>query len=147
MFLAWWGGGEGDDDHGDGTGEPGEDVGVVGISATMSVSKAMSRDIDVLLQAAEEHGWTDNTPVPPDCLGAIWPNGPPAGWPADDESDAGLVLDFEVPEGVTDEEVAERVRGVLAALDQGHRSLGGSGLKIRSTDAFCSTATAAGVPT
>jgi hypothetical protein len=41
------------------------------------------RDFDHLARLAEWQHWTDDTPVPPEVFGPLWPEGPPPGWPAD----------------------------------------------------------------
>lgn len=41
------------------------------------------RDFDHLAELAEWQRWTDDTPVPPEVFGPLWPEGAPAGWPAD----------------------------------------------------------------
>ena len=43
--------------------------------------RAMWQDVDVLTQAASRGCWKDSTPVPPESLGAVWPDGLPEGWP------------------------------------------------------------------
>ncbi len=43
--------------------------------------QAMWRDYKLLLAGTKEHGWTDETPVPPSFFGPMWPEGDPEGWP------------------------------------------------------------------
>lgn len=43
-------------------------------------SGAARSDFAALLEAAEREGWTDESPVDPDSLGPIWPDGEPDGW-------------------------------------------------------------------
>lgn len=45
---------------------------------------ASERDLARLRQAAEENGWTDDTPVPSDILGPLWHDRVPEGWPTSD---------------------------------------------------------------
>ncbi|HVK17520.1 MAG TPA: hypothetical protein VM533_11280 [Fimbriiglobus sp.] len=44
------------------------------------------RDFDHLARLAQWQHWTDDTPVPPEVFGPLWPEGPPAGWPADPDA-------------------------------------------------------------
>jgi hypothetical protein len=41
---------------------------------------AVKRDLDVLRQSAARENWTDDTPVSPDALGPLWPEGIPERW-------------------------------------------------------------------
>jgi len=43
---------------------------------------AMRRDLELLAQAAATHYWNDDSAVPPDFLGPLWPNGEPPAPPA-----------------------------------------------------------------
>lgn len=60
------------------------------------IQPQIRRDFDHLARLAEWQRWTDDTPVPPDVFGPLWPEGPPPGWPADPDvpqrSDLPLVL-------------------------------------------------------
>ena len=47
------------------------------------ITPFIRRDFDHLLKLAEWQKWTDDTPVPPEVFGPLWPEGPPKGWPAD----------------------------------------------------------------
>ena len=44
------------------------------------------RDFDHLARFVQWQHWTDDTPVPPEVFGPLWPEGPPAGWPADPDT-------------------------------------------------------------
>lgn len=48
------------------------------VQATVS---AIWLDFDLLRASAERDSLTDDSPVPPDVFGPIWPNGAPEGWP------------------------------------------------------------------
>lgn len=83
------------------------------------------------------HGqsWTDHTPVNPDSLGPLWPPDidEREGWPTDTivPSDAHkLELQILVPEGASDDEVADIVKQHVLAASRTHQSHRGSGLKI-----------------
>lgn len=43
------------------------------------------RDFEQIAKLAESHHWTDDSPVPPDAFGPLWPEGSPADWPANPE--------------------------------------------------------------
>ena len=46
--------------------------------AANAVRAAMRRDYEMLKTAAKAEEWTDDTPVPPDFFGPLWPQGNPA---------------------------------------------------------------------
>lgn len=56
---------------------------IASIAESSLGNKAIRRDFDHLLKLAEWQKWTDDTPVPPEVFGPLWPEGPPKGWPAD----------------------------------------------------------------
>ena len=43
-------------------------------------SAAVKRDFDLLRQGAARENWTDDTPVSPEALGPLWPDGEPERW-------------------------------------------------------------------
>lgn len=45
---------------------------------------AARSDFDRIAGRAIKEGWNDDTPVPPDVFGPLWPHGAPDGWPADE---------------------------------------------------------------
>ena len=45
---------------------------------------AFQRDLEKLNTFAQKEGWDDNTQVPPEFLGEMWPDGLPQGWPVED---------------------------------------------------------------
>jgi hypothetical protein len=95
---------------------------------------AMWSDYDRLFALANEDVWTDESPVDPDWLGPLWPQGKPEGWPDDPnaaEQPAGLSLTIEVPDNWTDEQITAKVREVVDKLDTAYRQLGGrDGLRL-----------------
>lgn len=99
---------------------------------------AMRRDFDLLKAAAEAEHWTDDTPVPPEFFGPLWPHGEPEGWPeAGREPRIGertFTIEFEAPPGVSDEEAAERIARVLRLLDRLNRAQGGTGIVVGEDD-------------
>ncbi|MDY3561506.1 hypothetical protein R5W23_002784 [Gemmata sp. JC673] len=62
-------------------------------------------DFDHLSRFAEAQRWDDNTPIPPEVFGPLWPEGAPKGWPA---SDVPLRPEL-VIEGFVREQAAHRV--------------------------------------
>ncbi|MCW5776578.1 MAG: hypothetical protein KIS87_09080 [Phycisphaeraceae bacterium] len=42
---------------------------------------AMRHDFELLRAAVQAENWTDDTPVPPEFFGPLWPHGEPEGWP------------------------------------------------------------------
>ena len=52
-------------------------------SSIADLTAIVRRDFDHLANLAEWQHWTDDTPVPPEVFGPLWPEGPPPGWPAD----------------------------------------------------------------
>lgn len=108
----------------------------VGAEAERTVLRAMRIDFEELKARAVAEQWIDDTPVPPSVFGPLWPEGEPEFWPAtESESEPlELVIELEVPDGVDDDEVAERVSELLAEMDGLHRAMGGGGLKIAGVD-------------
>ncbi len=51
-----------------------------------SIRPIIRRDFDHLFRLADQQHWTDDTPVPPEAFGPLWPEGPPPGWPADPDT-------------------------------------------------------------
>lgn len=104
-------------------------------SVQSAIAGAMLADFELLKHAAAKEGWTDETPVPPEFFGPLWPDGEPAEWPEEGkEAKAGpseLVLELDVPDDMTDDEVVQVVRELSLAMDSLHRAYGGSGLKIK----------------
>jgi len=94
--------------------------------------QAMLDDLDRLSGLAKEGDWKDDTPVPESFFESnLWPNGVPKGWPGlEPAGDAELVIEIEVPEGFTDEQVKQHVVELAKRADDYHRAQGGHGLKI-----------------
>ena len=53
----------------------------VGRAARLAAERAMCHDYQLVREAAEEEGWTDDTAVPAQRFKALWPDGAPEGWP------------------------------------------------------------------
>lgn len=87
------------------------------------------------------NSWTDDTPVPPEIFGPMWPDGVPEGWPklSDDEEQLYLKIELAVPQGMSEEEsddFNERTARFFAKLSAAHVAMGGTGLRIVE-DASC----------
>ena len=97
---------------------------------------AMRRDYELLKAAAQRERWTDDTPVPPEFFGPLWPDGAPEGWLFDSTSEepVDLVIELEVPDNATGEEIASRLKELAREMDGMHRTLGGGGLKIKGVE-------------
>jgi hypothetical protein len=55
------------------------------IAAGSVTSSLIAKDFRTLLAMSLVDKWTDDTPVPPDVFGPLWPDGVPEGWPVADE--------------------------------------------------------------
>jgi hypothetical protein len=53
--------------------------------------RAIRTDFSALMRTAEVRRWTDDTPVPPEVFGSMWPDGAPPGWPAAPDDRAPVV--------------------------------------------------------
>ena len=80
--------GRGSDDHAreaaEATTAAAEAVDTARIAA--GVRPIIRHDFDHLARLAQRQHWTDDTPVPPEVFGPLWPEGPPTGWPADPDT-------------------------------------------------------------
>lgn len=93
---------------------------------TENVTKsAIRRDIEAIRAMVEREKWTDNTPVDPDSLGPLWPDGEPEGWPEIPPPPFKLTID---PGDATTEEVQE----LLAAISELHEVHTGYALTYRT---------------
>lgn len=80
------------------------------------------RDFDHLARLAEWQRWTDDTPVPPEVFGPLWPEGPPKGWPpiTDVPARAELTLELFARERATEQMIEEDVVNLFDALNHYH---------------------------
>ncbi len=115
---------------------------------TKSLVQEIRADFDALISMAKAGRWNDDTQVPRDALGAIWPEGEPEGWPDEGREAAGdaeaavgiedgehsLRVRVSVPDSVSYDELAEKTTQLLAAISLRHKELGGSGLKLHDLD-------------
>jgi hypothetical protein len=107
-----------------------------------AVVRATRVDIEKVKTAAKKERWTDETPVPPEFFGPLWPEGEPAGWPSArieaDEPITGTYceqpsIDLYVDPG---DASTETIQEVLAALSDLHVAAGGLGLEFKSDGHF-----------
>ncbi|MEO0513599.1 MAG: hypothetical protein AAF108_12035 [Planctomycetota bacterium] len=92
-------------------------------------------DFDLLLETSRREKWTDETPVPPEFFGPMWPDGTPDGWPepADDTEPSYLKVEVALPKGLDDaasDEANRRVAAFFAELSAMHVAMGGTGLRL-----------------
>jgi hypothetical protein len=99
---------------------------------------AIRRDFELLRHTAKGEGWTDDTPIPPEFFGPLWAEGTPEGCPdaEEDSSQSELVIDIDIAEDSTDEDVSRVVQELVTELDGLHRAYGGRGLKIADLEIF-----------
>ena len=58
---------------------------VTAANTIADVAPIIRRDFDQIARLAEWQRWTDDTPVPPEIFGPLWPEKRTAGWPADSD--------------------------------------------------------------
>lgn len=94
---------------------------------------ALVRDLTLLADASQAENWGADTPVSPGFFGPLWPFGVPEGWPATEppSGDVELVVELDVPDGVSNAEVVKQVGKLADLTDDLHRAYGGHGLKIK----------------
>ncbi|MCW5777789.1 MAG: hypothetical protein KIS87_15240, partial [Phycisphaeraceae bacterium] len=105
---------------------------------TAAARAAMRRDFELLKAAAKAERWTDDTPVPPEFFGPLWPDGEPEGWPesAREERAGGTLLEItiEVPDDADDDAIEAAVKELAARVDDMHRAEGGRGIVIDAVE-------------
>jgi hypothetical protein len=127
----------------------------VGEAARDAAVQAIQHDLQNLVRAAREQGWNDDTPVPIEFFGPLWPEGEPEGWPKLPEEESqvtghlqatqeGNALDAtgEVVESEESPPIElyidvgdaseETVKELLVALSDLHVAAGGEGLVFSS---------------
>ncbi len=131
------------------------DAATVAGDATDSVSEREHiRDYELLRRMADREEWTDETPVDVMVLGPLWPHGEPERWPEEakedrheeTEDDDTFVIELELPDDATKEEVDAAVREAVRRLDTAHRSSGGGGITARRSGALTDAVVRAGAP-
>lgn len=111
---------------------------------------ATRNDYELLKTVASLAGWDDDTAVPPDVFGPMWPNGAPKGWPPSGQEEetapVELVIDLEVPDDVEESHVIARLRELVGTMDQMHRGMGGGGLTVSGVKVHVDVEARARVP-
>lgn len=102
----------------------------------------MWTDFGKLKTAAKKKRWTDETPVPPEFFGPLWPEGEPKGWPSasaeparrkdaeTSSTEERLVVQATVRGSVDDETLVDGITNLYKALNKYHILCGGTGLTI-----------------
>lgn len=107
---------------------------------------AIRHDFELLRAAVAAEGWNDDTPVPPEFFGPLWPWGEPEGWPAESQTtehySPTLRVEFTVPAEVDRERVDAIIADILVRASELHVALGGTGLVIKQAKVY----ETAGVP-
>jgi len=105
------------------------------------------RDFDLLLRLASAYGWTDDTPVPPEVFGPLWPEGKPAGWPDDPESPKrnDFALEAVSSERVTHTMIEDEVVNLFLAMNRFHIARTGQSLTVEDFQPYIAALVPAGV--
>ncbi|HET6573981.1 MAG TPA: hypothetical protein VFG68_10295 [Fimbriiglobus sp.] len=84
------------------------------------LTQVIRRDFDHLARLVQWQHWTDDTPVPPEVFGPLWPEGPPPGWPADPDlpQRTELPLAFVAREGTLPRVIEDEVVNLFNALNR-----------------------------
>ncbi|MFC1636331.1 hypothetical protein ACFL5Z_15990 [Planctomycetota bacterium] len=109
----------------------------------------INADFTRLKQAAKKENWTDETPVPPEFFGPLWPDGEPD-WKKfittrkkrrrrkgkKRGSQQGLSIQVVVPDSASEEQVTEELIGLFQSLNEYHIAHDGNGLTIEDFQSF-----------
>ncbi len=99
-----------------------------------SLDRAIVRDYQLLASSANKLNWTDETPVPPEVFGAMWPEGEPEGWPEEGREPLLGATAYELsvvgPDGVDAKAVRKRTVKLLRLMDRYVRASGGNGVRL-----------------
>lgn len=97
-----------------------------------SIVPHIRRDFDRLAHLAEVRRWDDNTPVPPDVFGPLWPEGAPKGWPANTDVYARSELMIEAFAGdeAKEKKIEDDLVNLFNALNRYHIARSGKRLTL-----------------
>jgi multidrug efflux pump subunit AcrA (membrane-fusion protein) len=92
--------------------------------------EAIAHDFELLRARVADGTLKEDTPVPPSFFGPLWPEGSPP-WSSEQDE---IVLEIDVPDTATEEEVLAGIEEVVDAADRLHRAEGGHGLKVEALE-------------
>ena len=97
-----------------------------------NISLYIRRDFDHLAQLAEVRRWTDDTPVPPDVFGPLWPEGAPKGWPRNTDAPARseLVIEAFAGDDAKEKKIEDDLVNLFNALNRYHIARSGQRLTL-----------------
>lgn len=99
----------------------------------VSLYPLIRRDFDTLLTAALSNEWDENTPVPEEVFGPMWPDGSPLNWPrtdplttvrGDPDPIRGLLLDFHFGPDTDPADIEEGIVNLYEAANRYHMARG-----------------------
>jgi hypothetical protein len=95
-----------------------------------SIISNIRRDFDCLANVTKWQHWTDDSSVPPEVFGPLWPEGPPKGWPSIMEipQRAELPLAFVARDGTPSQVTEDDVVNLFNAMNRYHIARGGAPL-------------------
>jgi len=113
---------------------------VVAAREFADITLFIRRDFDRLAALAAWQKWIDDTPVPPTVFGPLWPEGPPAGWPADPELPQRKDVAFELAakEGATSTIIEDEVVNLFNTINRYYIARGGKPLDLEDFQPFVS---------
>ncbi len=96
------------------------------------IHSVIRRDFDHLSSLAEWQQWDDDTPVPPEVFGPLWPEGPPKGWPAitDVPQRAELTIEAFARDRATEQMIEDDIVNLFNALNRYHIARSGVRLTL-----------------
>jgi hypothetical protein len=97
-----------------------------------AIQHIIRRDFEHLANLADWQNWTDDTPVPPEVFGPLWPEGPPKGWPPinDVPPRTDLLLESFARERATEQMIADDIVNLFNALNRYHIARSGVRLTL-----------------
>jgi len=114
---------------------------VAAAAALAATREAMRFDFELLRTAAKREQWTDDTPVPPEFFGPIWPFGAPEGWPNSEHQKPSsdphvLRLEFSIPSALDRDEADRLIGDIIQRANELHHAYGGQGISIADGKVF-----------
>ncbi|MCE9567598.1 MAG: hypothetical protein K8U57_36825 [Planctomycetes bacterium] len=111
---------------------------VAGAEPIADIVPFIRRDFDHVAKLAEWQHWTDDTPVPPEVFGPLWPEGPPKGWPAVTDAPARTELAVALfpRERVDTPGIRDEVLNLFNALNRYHIARSGTRLTLEQFESL-----------